>query len=213
MAPRSFLAGLVLMAIMFSAATACGAAENMPNAVFLVAKRGLIDPNFSRTVVLVTQPREGGPWGVIINRPLDLRMAEVLPEYEALKGSREVVFFGGPVARDGLVFVVRSSEPLPGATPVLRDVYFAADVDLVDRLLRRPDPLRGLRAYAGYAGWASGQLQREIARGGWYVLPADAGTVFDKEPSRIWPELIERASTARTRGFPARSPEGVTRDQ
>lgn len=177
---------------------AVSAAEMQANAVFLVARRGLTDPNFSRTVVLVTHPREGGPWGVVINRPLDVRLAEVLPEYEALKGARDLVYAGGPVARNGLVFLIRSSEPLQGATPVLRDVYFAADPDLVDRLLRRADPMRGLRAYSGYSGWAAGQLQREIARGGWYVLPADAETVFDKEPARIWPELIDRASTRQT---------------
>jgi putative transcriptional regulator len=52
--------------------------------------------------------------------------------------------------------------------------------------------------YAGYAGWAPGQLQAEIERGGWHVLPADAATVFDKNPANIWPELIKRAATKRT---------------
>lgn len=185
---------LLLLAALAAWSVAASAAEMKANAVFLVARRGLTDPNFSRTVVLVTHPRDGGPWGVIINRPLEFRLAEVLPEYEALKGAGDVVYSGGPVARDGLVFLVRSAEPLPGGTPVLRDVYFAADLDLVDQLLRRPNPTHGLRVYAGHSGWARGQLQREIARGGWYVLPADPETVFDQEPSRIWPELIERAS-------------------
>jgi putative transcriptional regulator len=52
--------------------------------------------------------------------------------------------------------------------------------------------------YAGYAGWGPGQLQAEIERGGWHVLPADAATVFDKNPAEIWPELIKRAGTHRT---------------
>jgi putative transcriptional regulator len=58
--------------------------------------------------------------------------------------------------------------------------------------------------YAGYAGWAPGQLQREMERGGWHVQPADAETVFEKDPARIWPELIEQATAKRTRAEGAR---------
>jgi putative transcriptional regulator len=190
---------LALLAIMFSAPLRALGAENMANAVFLIANPGLQDPNFRETVVLVTHPREGAPWGVIINRPLDHRLNEVFTEYETLKHRKDVLFFGGPVAREGLVFLVRSMKPPPRAVPVLRDVYFISDIEWIEGLLQRPEPTRGLRVYAGYSGWAPGQLQQEIARGGWHVLPADAETVFDKDPAHIWPELIKRATTLKTR--------------
>jgi putative transcriptional regulator len=179
------------------------AAESAPNAIFLVAARELNDPNFRQTVVLVTHPQEGGPWGVIINRPLQQRLSEVFTDQEKLKGRKEVLYFGGPVQRDGLVFLVRSASPPPRSVALLRDVFFTGDTDWIDKQLKRPEPTRGLRVYAGYSGWAPGQLQREIARGGWHVHPADAETVFDKAPSRIWPELIERATTKRTRNASA----------
>lgn len=182
---------------------AASAAEMQANAIFLIANPGLQDPNFSETVVLVTHPREGPPWGVIINRPLDHLLSEVFTEYETLKYRKDVLFFGGPVARDGLVFLVRSSKSPPRAVPVLRDVYFISDIDWIEGLLQRPEPTRGLRVYVGYSGWAPGQLQREIERGGWHVLPADAATVFDTDPSRIWPELIKRAATRQIRAAPA----------
>lgn len=184
------------------------AAESVANAIFLVAKPGLTDPNFRETVVLVTQPRQGGPWGVIINRPLRQPLGEVFPDHQSLKGRKDVLFFGGPVARDGLVFLVRSRKPPPRSIPLLRDVYFTGDADWIDSQLKRPEPTRGLRVYSGYSGWASGQLQLEIARGGWHVQPADAATVFDKDPARIWPELIERATIKRTRA----SLDSVTSD-
>ena len=199
MPPFRTLIRLILLVIMFSVPLRVPGAEDMANAVFLIANPGLQDPNFRETVVLVTQPREGGPWGVIINRPLDHRLTEVFTEYETLKNRKDVLFFGGPVARDGLVFLVRSLKPPPRAVPVLRDVYFISDIDWIDELLQRPEPTRGLRVYSGYAGWAPGQLQSEIARGGWHVLPADAATVFDKDPADIWPELIKRAGTKQTR--------------
>ena len=205
------LTRLVLLTIMFSLPLRVLGAEDMANAVFLIANPGLQDPNFRETVVLVTHPREGAPWGVIINRPLDHRLSEVFTEFETLKNRKDVLFFGGPVARDGLVFLVRSLKPPPRAVPVLRDVYFISDIDWIEGLLQRPEPTRGLRVYSGYSGWAPGQLQSEIARGGWHVLPADADTVFDSDTARIWPELIKRAAARQAR-FDKRDSGLGTRD-
>lgn len=190
---------LLIVATLAVWAGAVPAAEMQANAIFLVASPELKDPNFREAVVLVTHPREGGPWGVIINRPLGHRLSEVFTEYEALKDRKDVLFFGGPVVREGLVFLVRSLKPPPRAVPVLRDVHFISDIDWIDGLLRRPDPTRGLRVYSGYSGWAPGQLQREIERGGWHVMPADAETVFETDPAQIWPELIQRATAKQTR--------------
>lgn len=189
---------LQVLFVLVALAGPAGAAEGEANAIFLVASRGLPDPNFRETVVLVTHPREGPPWGVIINRPLGLRLSEVFTEYETLKKRKDVLFFGGPVGRGGLVFLVRLPKPPPRAVPVLRDVHFISDIETIEGLLQRREPTRGLRVYTGYAGWGPGQLQGEIQRGGWHVLPADAATVFDKDPAEIWPELIKRAGTKRT---------------
>jgi putative transcriptional regulator len=182
------------------------AAEGVANAIFLVASTELKERAFRETVVLVTQPPRGGPWGVIINRPLAQRLSEVFTEYETLKDRKDVLHFGGPVQRDGLVFLVRTTEPPPRAVPVLKDVYFVSDLDWIDGLFRRPEPTRGVRVYYGHSGWAPGQLQRELERGGWHVVPADADTVFDKDPAEIWPELIKRATTRQTRAAPATAP-------
>jgi putative transcriptional regulator len=200
---------IALLALALAMPAAATAAEDAANAVFLVAARDLNDPNFRQTVVLVTHPQQGGPWGVIINRPLRQRLSEVFTDHETLKGRKDVLFFGGPVARDGLVFLVRSASPPPRSVALLHDVYFTGDADWIDERLKRPEPTRGLRVYAGYSGWGPDQLQREIARGGWHVHPADAETVFDKAPSRIWPELIERATTKQVRY----SLESVTSDR
>jgi len=182
-------------------AVACGvaapAAEGAASGIFLVAARTIRDPNFSRSVILVTQPPSGGPVGVIINRPLDRRLSELFPEYETLKSNEDVVYFGGPVAREGLVFVVRSAKPLARGMHVLGDVYLTGDPQTVETLLTRSDPTKGLRAFSGYSGWGSRQLKNEIDRGDWYLLPADAETIFEKRPDRIWPELIRRATLRR----------------
>src|SRR4030095_5800059 len=158
----------------------CGSAlaTEVANGIFLIAKREMKDPRFQETVVLVTQPPQGGPFGVIINRPLDLPLSEVFPDQATMKGKKDVLYFGGPVARDGLVFPVRPPKPPARAVHVLKDVYFTGDVKWIEGLLRRAEPTQGLRVFSGYSGWAPGQLQNEMQRGDWHVLPADAARLL-----------------------------------
>jgi putative transcriptional regulator len=174
-------------------------AADLANGIFLVAKREMRDPRFQETVVLVTQPPQGGPFGVIVNRPLPRLLSEVFTQHPALKGRKDVLFRGGPVAPDSPIFLVRTSQPPTRSVHVLPDVYFVGDADWIDALLKRPDPTRGVRVFAGYSGWAVGQLQNEMQRGDWYVLPADAETIFEKDVARIWPDLVQRASARPTR--------------
>lgn len=189
-----------------------GAAERDANGIFLVAKREMRDPRFRESVVLVTQPPQGGPFGVIINKPLEQRLSDVFPDHDPLKGRKDVIYFGGPVAPQGIVVLVRAAKTPPRSLQVLDDVYFVGDPDVIDELLQRSDPTRGLRVYAGYSGWAPGQLQNELTRGDWHVVPADAETVFEKPAPAIWPELERRATTKHTRGAVAPAPESVIRD-
>jgi putative AlgH/UPF0301 family transcriptional regulator len=164
------------------AAAPVPAAETQANAIFLVARRGMVDRNFREAVVLVTLPQQGAPIGVIINRPLEQPLSEAIPDHPTLKGRKETLYFGGPVSRQGLVFLVRSAKPPENVVLLLRDVFFTSDIEMIERLLKRKDP-----------------LHREIARGDWHIVPADSDTVFRKDTSGIWPELIERATTRHTK--------------
>lgn len=199
-----------LLIVLLASAPAPAAAQPTPlekqiaNGIFLVAKPSLRDANFRETVVLVTQPEKGGPFGVIINRALPHRLSDAFPDHPRLKTRPETVLFGGPVAPRGLVFLVRGAKPDPRARAVLTDVFITTDADVVDALLKRPEPTRGLRVYAGYAGWRLGQLQGEIDRGDWFVLPADADTIFSQDLKAIWPALVKRASLQQTRAVPPR---------
>ena len=189
----------LVLSLLLAVPPAAIAAEDAANSIFLVARRGMPDPRFRETVVLVTQPRRGGPFGVIINRPLEQRLSELLGEFKSLREREDVVYFGGPVNPGGLVFLVRATTSPPRGVLVLKDVYFTGDTELIEKLLQRPDPTQGLKVFAGYSGWGPGQLQREIERGDWHVMPASAATVFEKDASGIWPELIERAGVRKTR--------------
>ena len=162
-----------------------------PNGVFLIAKPDLLDPNFRRSVVLVTQAQNGSTVGFIINRPGRRSLAQILPDNEAFKRFTEPLYLGGPVQGEDLFAVFRAKQRPPGALGVLEDVSFALEPATVEQLMH--DPPARVRFFNGYAGWAPGQLAQEIDLGGWYVLNADADTVFRKDMDTLWEELVRRA--------------------
>lgn len=160
----------------------------------LVASRQLADPNFAESVVLLTAYDDQHALGVVINRPSRVPLAAALPQVEALRHRADRLHVGGPVGRDRMLVLIRSAAPPAAAQPVFDDVYVSGNIDTLRAALGRRGRAERVRAFAGYAGWAPGQLDAEIARGDWYVTPADAAMVFDTAPLEIWPTLIKRLS-------------------
>ena len=159
---------------------------------FLVASRRLGDPNFAETVVLLIDYNQKGALGVVINRPADEQLSTLLPNVEGLRQRADPIFLGGPVGRNQLLILARSPSQPEESLPVFEDVYTIAGQTVLERLIHDVGANVKFRAYIGYAGWGAGQLDFEMSRGGWHVVPADTATVFDKPPSEIWPDLIRR---------------------
>ena len=169
------------------------------NGLLLVAKPSLADPNFSRTVVLVTQVEDGGTVGVILNRPTVLKLTDFLSEEFETRNYTDRIYFGGPVMRQVLVVLFRAQQkPAAPAFHVLRNVYLTMHPDNITALLA--DKAARYRVYAGFSGWAPNQLESEFMRDGWYFLPADEATLFRKDTEGMWDELLERARKADPRG-------------
>ena len=181
----------LLAALLLAAPLASAEGGESANGVFLVAAPGLADPNFRHSVVLVTQTADGGSVGFIVNRPGELSLAQILPKNEVLKRFTEPLYLGGPVETAGLFAMFRAKDNPPGALRVLGDVSFAMDPAVVEQLLHAPPT--SVRFFNGYSGWEPGQLAFELERGGWYVLHADADTVFRKNMDTLWDELLVRA--------------------
>lgn len=175
-------------------------AQEPARTLLLVAKPGLPDPNFGESVVVVTQGGNANAVGVIINRPTDRSLASILPG-ERFKRFTEPVFFGGPVALNGLFAVFRAEKSPGEAVRLLPGVFLALDPGTVDDLVSRPPAT--IRFYTGYSGWAPGQLDSEVLRGDWYVMDADSETVFRKDVKNLWRDLVRRASSIRA-GPPAK---------
>jgi putative transcriptional regulator len=158
---------------------------------FLVAKPSILDPNFSRTVVLVAPAPDGGMVGVILNRPTKQSLADVLPGNTRLAQFTEPLYFGGPVERVGLFAVFRAPASPGLSFPAFDDVYIALHPETVEQLLLKPPG--ALRFFVGYSGWGPGQLESEVGRGDWWRVAADAETVFRKDTATLWDDLARRA--------------------
>ncbi len=171
----------------------------LANGIFLVAKPELPDPDFRETVVLITQPDAGnGPLGVILNRPLAARLSDAFPDGVAIPAASEQIYAGGPVARNRMLFLLRADTAPPRSLRVLDDLFLTGDPQLPLQVADGQMKATAYRAYIGYAGWGPRQLQSEIAAGGWYLLPADADTVFAADAATVWPAMIKRATTRTT---------------
>lgn len=161
----------------------------------LVATPLIGDPNFERTVVLLVAHGPDGAFGVVINRPSDLPVAEVLPSWVDTVSAPGVLFVGGPVGGEAVIGLGRCA---PGPRPADRDTGFSpvvGDYGTVD--LHRPPPpgvegYLSVRLFAGSAGWAPGQLEDELADGAWWAVDAEAGDLTTSDPAGLWRRVLRR---------------------
>lgn len=142
---------------------------------------------FHRAVVLVIEHTEEGAMGVILNRPSDTAVTDAVDRLAALAGPDDVVHLGGPVSPESVIALGEFEDPAQAAGIVV------GDLGLVDP--DSPDPdLRALRVYAGYAGWAPGQLEGELEAEAWIVDEALADDPF--RAGDLWPIALERKGGA-----------------
>src|SRR5439155_4584609 len=129
----------------------------------LIASPTLVDPNFARTVVFITEHNEEGAMGIVLNRPSDTSVESVVEELAEIAGG-EPIYVGGPVQPEALVLLAEFANLEAAAWIVVADVGLAsADVDL-DELAAS---VRRGRVYAGYSGWGAGQLEAEMEIDSW----------------------------------------------
>jgi putative transcriptional regulator len=156
----------------------------------LVATPLLNDPNFARTAIFVAEHTPDGALGVVLNRPSQTDVAEVLPLWQDAVSSPAVVFVGGPVSPEGALALGRVGGQPPDGFQSVVDGFGVVDLD-GDPALLAP-LLAGLRVFAGYSGWGPGQLDSEVEEGAWYVLTGAPDDVFCSRPDVLWRDILRR---------------------
>ncbi|MBH0208313.1 MAG: hypothetical protein HP495_07310 [Nitrospira sp.] len=165
--------------------------------VLLVASPGLNDPNFRQTVLFIVEHGRGGTIGLILNRQTDVLLAEVLRDLPILKQTNHRLFGGGPVGRTQLVLLFRLRQVLPDARHIANEMYLGTPT-VLERVMASPNANEAFRAFAGFAGWAPGQLAYEMRQGSWGVLSSTTFDIFSKDPETLWPDSINRLQAPRT---------------
>lgn len=158
----------------------------------LVAGVTLTDGVFDGSVVLLLDVDASGALGVVLNRFADLDLAHALPGWERLASYPHRLHDGGPVSREGAICLaspLHADEEPPGWRRVFASVgllHLQTPLELAD------GAFRDLRIFAGYAGWAPGQLADEVARDLWFCLPGTYSDVFDPDPEGLWRRVLAR---------------------
>ncbi|GAA2709298.1 YqgE/AlgH family protein [Micromonospora olivasterospora] len=158
----------------------------------LVATPALKDPNFDRTVVLLVAHEPGGAVGVVLNRATEVPVADVLGDWSDLARDPAVLFEGGPVQPDSAICLARMRNPVKRLRGFHQVSGAVGTIDLSVDPERMRDSIGGIRVFAGYSGWGSGQLEQEIEGGSWFVLDALPGDAFVDRPDDLWPMVLRR---------------------
>ena len=161
----------------------------------LVARPGMSDPVFWRSVVLLVEHSEKGAFGVMVNRVAQRISLSSLFRSFGLKAPRNVsevdIHYGGPVSPDS-GFVLHTKEYKLDETHDMSENVALSPIDAVLRAMTRGKRPEKIVIVVGYAGWGAGQLESEMRRGDWYTAPADPDILFDDDHASKWSRAMER---------------------
>ena len=195
---------LVFAALLLSAAVV---AEQQPaKGSFLVATELVGGDMFSQTVILLLHYDAHGAMGLVVNRPTEIKLKELVDDVDAITEYSGTLYYGGPVQMHSLRALLRTDTPPEGSEPIIDSVYL---VHIDSKLEAAPVDPANLRFYIGYAGWGAGQLDREMKRGSWHVVPASAEQIFAEDPRALWKLLTpprEHRATVRFSRTPGQWP-------
>jgi putative transcriptional regulator len=165
---------------------------------FLVASPRIKDPRFARTVIILVSHDQEGAMGLVVNRVVgEGRLSRLLAGFGIGTVARDTsirLYYGGPV-ESGRGFVLHSGDYQGSDTRgIAAGVALTTGRDVLEAMAAGTGPRQQLFLF-GYAGWAPGQLERELARDDWLIAPSDAAQIFSADPHRLWQEVFRRAGT------------------
>ncbi len=176
---------------------------------FLIAGKGLRDPNFYKAVVLLLEHGPGGALGLVVNRPTAVKVSTALGGQIELPEQHDRLYVGGPVQASAL-FIMHNGAKLEAASHEVRlGLYVATSPEALEEVVRaakigdaaQGDATQGnaalkFRLFSGCAGWGPGQLEGELSRADWHLRPGDAELLFDADAHTLWDALLRQAYDA-----------------
>ena len=156
---------------------------------FLIAMPALADPNFFHTVTFIFEHNDNGALGIIINRPLDVTLADVL-QHMSMEAANPAlatmpVFFGGPVQQERGFVIHQPIGTWESTLKISESTAVTTSQDVLEAMSHGTGPEKMFIAL-GYAGWGPGQLEKELAENAWLSGPADPAILFDTPVEKRW---------------------------
>jgi len=150
----------------------------------LISVPFLQDFYFRKSVILLADHSNEGSFGLIINKPVDVKLGDIAAEFE---GFEAPVFLGGPVKTDSLFFIHTRPDLIDDGVPILEGLYWGGDMDTVRDLIREHKLSKDeIRFFVGYSGWSAQQLDRELEEKSWVVSLIDFKQVIKSNPLDLW---------------------------
>ncbi len=160
----------------------------------IIAEPFMLDPHFKRSVVLLTEHRNDGSVGFILNKMLDMRLNDVIAEFPEFNAP---LFYGGPVQTDSIHYIHNVGELLEGSARISSGVYWGGDWEqlkfLIESKLVEP---KHIRFFIGYSGWTDGQLMEEFDGGSWIVGDMHANYIFNAQPHTLWRTVLQHKGSS-----------------
>lgn len=170
--------------------------EEVKSGKILLAEPFMLDPNFKRSAVLLCEHSDEGSVGFIMNKPLNMRIDELIEEFPEFDAE---VFFGGPVQTDTIHYVHNVGELLEESIKVVDGVYWGGDFEKLKFLISSQLILpQNIRFFLGYSGWTEGQLLDEMVYGSWVLADMDANYLFNSKPDLLWQQVMYNKGNAYT---------------
>ncbi len=202
-----FAVALIVAASLAGIQGSAWAAEESLAGRLLVASAEMGDPRFDKTVIYMIDHDAGGAMGLVVNVPLrEVPLAELMARQEIDPEGAEdpgaegpdaeslvTVFYGGPVEPGRGFFLHSTDFMIEGSRALDVSVALTTHPEILRALAGGEGPAQSL-FILGYSGWGPGQLESELARDAWVVVPAKSSIVFAEDPARSW----ERALAQRT---------------
>jgi putative transcriptional regulator len=165
--------------------------SNIPPAPgrILISEPLLQDFYFRRSVVLLADHSDEGTFGLILNKPVDVRFNDVIKGFPNFKAP---LYLGGPVQTSNLYFIHTLGEKVEGSMKILDGLYWGGDIEQIKEMMTL-DQLNpsNIRFFIGYSGWVSKQLDRELDENSWVVSSASTEQLIHANPDNLWRDIVK----------------------
>ncbi len=155
----------------------------------LLSEPFLNDYYFKRSVVLLIDHNDDGSFGVVLNKPIDAKLSDIISGFPAYDTE---IYLGGPVGTDSLFFIHTLGDQIDGSLKIMDGLYWGGDIENVKEMIALNKINSGqIRFYMGYSGWSSKQLEGELNVNSWVVTKTNPAEILYTDPAKMWSKLIK----------------------